>query len=109
METLKQVLIYVIAYFAPNYYTGQIVPVRGGGLEMPDDPDVKAKFTFNEGGVERFHQEYEKARAEMGQTESLPAYEAAAASTIAHAQVEYLVSTGTGSLETEGPPSYQVT
>lgn len=50
-------------WFGPNYYEGEVRPAPGGGLQLGGGIVLKAKFIFNEGGIERFHKALEAAYA----------------------------------------------
>lgn len=48
-------------WFGPNFYEGEVNPVPGGGLQLGGGIVLKAKFIFNEGGIEKFHKALESA------------------------------------------------
>lgn len=50
-------------WFGPNYYEGEVKPTPGGGLQLGGGIILRAKFVFNEGGIERFHKALEAALA----------------------------------------------
>lgn len=50
-------------WFGPNYYEGEVRPTPGGGLQLGGGIILRAKFIFNEGGIERFHKALEAAFA----------------------------------------------
>lgn len=47
-------------WFGPNYYEGEVNPSPGGGLQLGGGIVLKAKFIFNEGGIERFHKMFQQ-------------------------------------------------
>lgn len=50
-------------WFGPNFYDGEVKPAPGGGLQLGGGITLRAKFSFNEGGVEKFHKALEAAYA----------------------------------------------